>query len=116
MVPFGDPKKEKAQEKMSSKQTAWDKRYKRHDHIVSRAIIGETLLVPISGQLADMQHIFTLNPVADHIWNHLDGERSTGEIFQGILAEFDVTEDEASTDLHEFIEELRAADLIEEVT
>lgn len=96
-------------------QPHWGKRFKRHDHIVSRAIIGETLLVPISGQLADMQHIFTLNPVADFVWNQLDGERTTGEIRDGILEEFKVEVEEAVTDLLEFLDELESAALITEV-
>jgi len=99
----------------SSDQIEWSKRFKRQEHIVSRAIIGETLLVPISGQLADMQRIFTLNPVADYVWNQLDGETSTGEIRDGILSEFDIEQGDATSDLIEFIDELRSADLIVEV-
>jgi hypothetical protein len=99
----------------NSPQVEWGKRFRKHEHIVSRAIIGETLLVPISGQLADMQHIFTLNPVADYVWNHLDGETSTGDIRDGILSEFDVEQNEAVLDLIEFLDELRNAELIEEV-
>jgi hypothetical protein len=98
-----------------SNKNTWDRRYRRHEHIVSRAIIGETLLVPISGQLADMQHIFTLNPVADFVWNHLDGERTTGQIVGGILEEFEVASEMAESDFLELIEALISADLIEEV-
>lgn len=100
---------------IGSNNNPWDKRFKKHDHIVSRAIIGETLLVPISGQLADMQHIFTLNPVADFVWNHLDGERTTGNIVEGILEEFEVESEIAESDLLELMEEFISADLIEEV-
>lgn len=99
----------------TSDQSKLGKRFKRYDHIVSRAIIGETLLVPISGQLADMQHIFTLDPVADFVWNQLDGERTTGDIRDGILEEFEVEEGEAECDLLEFIGELESAALIVEV-
>lgn len=96
-------------------RSMWGKRYKKHEHIVSRAIIGETLLVPISGRLADMQHIFTLNPVADFVWNYMDGNRTTGELVENILEEFDVERGTVESDLLELIEELMAADLIEEV-
>jgi hypothetical protein len=98
----------------SSNQINWSKRFRRQEHIVSRAIIGETLLVPISGQLADMQHIFTLNPVADYVWKHLDGEISTADIRDGILSEFEVDKAEAVSDLIDFIDELLEAELIVE--
>jgi hypothetical protein len=99
----------------NTEKTEWSKRFKRQEHIVSRAIIGETLLVPISGQLADMQHIFTLNPVADYVWNQLDGEKTTGDIRDGILEEFEVEQGNAASDLIEFIDGLQSADLIVEV-
>ena len=37
--------------------------YIREKDIISRDIAGETILVPIRGNLADMQCVFTLNPV-----------------------------------------------------
>ncbi|NIM95880.1 MAG: PqqD family peptide modification chaperone [Anaerolineales bacterium] len=93
----------------------WEKRFKREEHIVSRAIVGETLLVPIRGQLADMQKIFSLNPVADLIWEHLDGEMPLYEIRDGVMSEFEVDEKEANSDLLEFIAELVQADLVHEM-
>jgi hypothetical protein len=99
----------------TSDQYNWDKRFKRHDHIVSRAIIGETLLIPISGQLADMQHIFTMNSVAVSIWDQLDGKSSLGEIRDGMIDRFDVQSEEATSDLLDFIHELCDAKLIEEI-
>jgi hypothetical protein len=93
----------------------WEKRYKKGESIVSRAIVGETLLVPIRGNLADMQKIFSLNDVADYVWDHLDGEKNLIDIRNGILDEFEVSEDEAESDLLEFINELLEADLILEL-
>ena len=83
---------------------------------MSRSIAGETLIVPIRGKLADMQRIFVLDSsVAQYIWHHLDGKKSLNEIRDGIVADFDVEEKQAETDLQEFIGELLDAGLIVEV-
>jgi hypothetical protein len=93
----------------------WNRRFTKEESIVSRAIVGETLLVPIRGNLADMQKIFSLNDVADYVWGHLDGDRSLIELRDGILDEFEVSKGDAETDLLEFINELLEADLIREL-
>lgn len=88
--------------------------FRRNGDIVSRRIAGELFLVPIRGRLADMQRIFTLEPVAEYIWNGLDGRKSVGEISSGLPGEFDVTEGQALADALEFITELLQAGLISE--
>ena len=88
---------------------------KKIDDVIARQIAGETLLVPIRGELADMQKIFALNPVAEYIWQQLDGRQSLVQISQGLLARFEVAEEQAEADLAEFIAELLAAGLIVEV-
>lgn len=93
-------------------QENWDKIYKREEHIVTRDIVGETILVPIRGKLADMQRIFTLNGVGAYIWSNLDGERSLGDICECLQSEFEVESDQAKSDMSDFISELVEADLI----
>lgn len=46
---------------------ALDKVYRHSGDVVNRQILGDTLLVPVRGKLADLQRIFALNPVARHI-------------------------------------------------
>ena len=87
--------------------------YRKKENIVTRHIAGETLLVPIYGELANMEKIFTLDPVAAFIWEQLDGERSLKEIRDGVLNAFDVKKEQADTDISEFIDELLKADLVE---
>ena len=82
------------------------------EDIVSRSIAGEMFLVPIRGKLADMQQLFSLNPVAEHVWKHLDGRRKLSEIRDSVLISFDVNKEEAESDIQEFIEDLLSAELI----
>ena len=93
-------------------QGYWEKKYCRDETVVTRDIVGETILVPIRGKLADMQRIFTLNDVGKFIWSSLDGERSLGEICEDLRTEFDVHKEQAEKDLGDFISELLEAGLI----
>ena len=63
-----------------------------------------------------MERIFTLNDVGACFWRLMDGKRSVQEICRELLQEYDVEEDQLGSDLEEFIEELKASDLIVEQT
>jgi hypothetical protein len=86
----------------------------RKDNVVAREILDETLLVPIRGQLADMQRLFVLEGVGEFIWNSMDGKKTTAEIAREIVAEFDVMPEEAERDLTTFLARLREMDLAAE--
>ena len=86
--------------------------FKKREEIVTREIAGETLLVPIRGRLADMQNIFSLNPVADYIWRQMNGEKSVDKIGREILENYDMGKEEVDKDLQEFINDLLKEDLI----
>ena len=88
--------------------------YRKRAEVVSRQIAGESLLIPIHGRLADMQKIFALDPVAECIWGQINGDRSLEEILRHILSVFDVAEEQARSDLAEFVAQLVEAGLIEE--
>jgi hypothetical protein len=92
----------------------WDKIFRKNQQIVSRKIAGELFLVPIRGKLADMQQIFTLNPVGAYIWQELDREKSLKDICNGVISTFEVEKEQAESDISDFIHELRASDLIME--
>ncbi len=88
--------------------------FARNKDVVSRKIGGELFLVPVKGRLADMEKIFTLTSVAEFIWDRLDGQRSVGEIRDEVIAEFDVAQEQADSDIREFIAELSDSGLIRE--
>lgn len=88
--------------------------YRKKEEVITREIVGETLLVPIRSNTADMQSIFALNPVAEYVWQRLDGEKNINDICNEVSASFDVKKEEAGGDVEEFINELLKADLIEE--
>ena len=90
-------------------------RYARHEDVVTRDILGETLLVPISDRIADMSHIFALNDTGAWIWARLDGETPLAGIRDGLTHAFDVSPEEAWRDLDALIDELAGAGLVHRV-
>jgi hypothetical protein len=89
-----------------------DRIFIRNEDIVTRRIAGELFLVPVKGKLADMERIFTLTAVAEYVWDRLDGQRSLDEIRKDVVGRFDVGEEQADSDIREFIAELIEAGLI----
>jgi hypothetical protein len=97
---------------MNPNNEIWQRIFKKKPEVISRSIAGETLLVPISGKLADMQNIYSLNPVAALIWMSLDGENSLSHIRNEIINNFEASEDLLEADIIEFIHSLLQEDLI----
>jgi hypothetical protein len=86
---------------------------RKKEDLLTRQIAGETIVVPIRGKLADMQRIFALNPVAEFIWERMDGHKSVAEISGELSDRFEVSETQARSDVLAFVSELAEAGLIE---
>ena len=82
------------------------KRFNKDPSFVYRRIADECILVPIRRQVADLNYIYVLNPVADRIWELLDGERRVTDIQAQIAAEFEASPQEVGQDLEEFLAQL----------
>ncbi len=84
--------------------------YSKNPDIVFRKIAGEIILVPIRNNVANLESIYTLNPVACRIWELIDGCKNNKQVKDAIIEEFAVQSDIAEKDLNEFLlqaEELR---------
>jgi hypothetical protein len=92
----------------------WGKVFEKPKNVVSRKIAGELFLVPVAGELADMQRIFALTPVAEFIWERLDGRKSIGDIRNEILDSFEAEKGEIDIDIEAFAGELIAEGLLRE--
>ncbi|RMG04147.1 MAG: PqqD family protein [Nitrospirae bacterium] len=84
------------------------------DNVVYRKVAGETILVPVHGDVAKMKKIYILNNLGEFIWERIDGRKSVDEILDEIVENFEVTRDEARKDLNEFINSLKERNLVEE--
>ena len=86
--------------------------FRQAENIVTRTVMGETLLVPISGDLASMDELYTLNNAGAYIWQALDGLSSISEISEQMRQEFDAPSEIIESDLMEIIRDLADAGLI----
>jgi len=88
-------------------------KFRKKESIASRTIAGESFLIPVCGQPADMQKIFVLNPLASFIWEHLDGAHTVAELLDAIMEQFAVDRDQAQLDAVDFIGQLQEQNLLE---
>jgi hypothetical protein len=80
---------------------------------VTRSIAGETLVVPVRGQVGDLNAIYSLNDVGAFIWEQVDGHKNVAELVEAVCGEFEVGREQAEKETTEFIAALEAAGMIE---
>jgi len=86
--------------------------FRQADNIVTRKVMDETLLVPIAGDLASMDNLYTLNETGAFIWQSLDGSRSLAEISSALEQQYDATMDVIQADTVEIAARLADVGLI----
>ena len=86
---------------------------KRSDNFIFRKIVNEMILVPVKHDVADMEHIFTLNEVGAFVWEKLSKSSTIEELQQAVLDEFEVDPEMAQQDLQVFLEDLEAFQALE---
>jgi hypothetical protein len=86
--------------------TYLEKCFVKDDTIVERKIGDEFILVPIRQRAGEVESIYTLNEVAARVWELIDGQRRAGEIRDVVVAEFEVSPEEAEADVVEFLGQL----------
>jgi len=90
----------------------WSRSYQKNGNIVTRKISDEMVLVPISGNIADMARLFMLNPVGEYIWEHIDKKTTMAQIIEGVLDSFEIKRTQAEKDLKDFIQKLNNLELV----
>ncbi|MDX9920397.1 MAG: PqqD family protein [Paludibacter sp.] len=79
---------------------------KLKSRFVSREVDKELILVPLTGNIAKMNEMFTLNETAKLIWENMDKVDSEESLTDLITAEFEVSHEIASADVSAFIRHL----------
>jgi hypothetical protein len=93
----------------------FDKIYQKNDNFVFRKIEDETLLVPLRDNVGDMGFLYNLNEVGSFVWQRLDNGEPLRDILDRIQREFEVSCEQAGTDLCEFVRDLEEIGAIIEV-
>jgi len=87
----------------------------RNPDFIFRQIVEETILVPVYQNVADMDAIYTLNPLGAFVWEHLAEPTDLEALQAAILQEFDVNPDTALTDLEAFLSEMETINAVKRV-
>jgi len=90
-----------------------DARYSRNLDFIFRKIVDEYILVPIHQNVADMECIYTLNPVGAFIWQQLETASSMDELQAAMMDEYDADPDVVKSDLENFLEEMASIGAIQ---
>ena len=84
-------------------------RISRADHVVSREVSGETVLLDLESGT-----YFGLNPVGGRVWDFLgEGGRSKDEITAMLVEEYDVGREQAVADVSALLADLRGNGLLQ---
>lgn len=78
-----------------------------HAQTAGRVIDGEAVLI-----LSDISEINVLNEVGSRIFELANGEQSIADIVSTIINEYNVSQDEATTDVLTFINDLVAQNVL----
>lgn len=80
---------------------------------IVREVAGETLVIPVGKTTAIFNGIICLNSTGKLIWKQLQDEKSRDDIVETIIAEFEVSREDAAEDLTTFLQQLQDNDLLE---
>jgi hypothetical protein len=99
---------------MAERQETAEK-YRKKGEYVARVIAGETIIVPVRGQVGDLESIYNLNEVGSAIWGMMDGQTTVNRMVEAVCREFEVTPEKAERNTLSFLKSLEAAGLVEAV-
>lgn len=80
---------------------------------MTREIAGETIVVPVRGGVGDLTGLFTFNEIATGIWEQLSEGRTAEEVTRWVEEHYEVSEEQARTDVRNFLGELKQQGLVQ---
>lgn len=76
--------------------------------------VGEgTVLVPTGERVVDMNGMIVLNDTGKFIWERLDGSHTPEQIAAALVDVYEVSLDEAASDVNSFLNELENLGILE---
>ena len=80
--------------------------------LIKREIAGDTILVPVGKAVYDSNGLFALNEVGAFLWEHLPQAENAEQLCDAVLAEYEVSREEAERDIAAFLENLKKMEII----
>ena len=89
-----------------------DIKFEKNPSVVTRKVAGETILVPISRSIGNEPCLYTLDDTAAFLWERLDGHRHGRDLARELTLSYEVSPEQAETDVQAFLEQLKSVELI----
>ncbi len=80
--------------------------FRQKSRFVVRDMGDELILVPLTGNVAQMNEMFTLNETGKFIWENLAESATLDSLENHMTTEFDIDTETARTDIVKFLEQL----------
>jgi coenzyme PQQ synthesis protein D (PqqD) len=90
-----------------------EERFVRSESVIARVVAGETLIVPARAEVGDLASIYTFNGTGTLIWKLLETPKTIAQLATAVAQEYEVELDRAESDVAEFVDEMKAAGLVE---
>lgn len=87
---------------------------KLHGEFVVRRIMDDVVAVPVGETARQFSGMIMLNDVSGVLWEALSRGTTVEEMADALAERFDVPREAATADILEFLDQLRAAQLLEE--
>lgn len=79
---------------------------KLKDGFILRTVAGETVVLPVGG-VTDFDMMITLNDTGKFLWERLTVGAEEADLVKDLLAEYDVTEEQATKSVAAFVARLK---------
>jgi len=73
---------------------------------VTREVGQELVLVPLTGNVAQMNELFTMNETGKFIWENIDKDTTVDELAEKMVETFEVSFEIAKKDIVGFLEKI----------
>ena len=84
------------------------------NELMLREIAGNYIIVPVGGELVDLNAMININDTGAFIFKALETETTPEEIVNLMLKEYDIDVETAKNDVNEFIDVLRKNSMLSE--
>ncbi len=84
------------------------------DGFLLRDVSGACIVVPLGERVVDFNGLITLNETGRALWERLTTGCELDELVDTLVRDFEVARGDAARDVHAFMEDLRAKDLLVE--
>lgn len=80
--------------------------FERSPDVLQRSVADEHLLLPVAGNLLDLDKLYVLDEVGLAVWQALTSPLTVAELAARMAADFEVGTEEAEPDVTAFLDDL----------